>query len=212
MKRVPEKVPNKFFEPNFWWQISEDCASNSACIGEIMWMTHSESMGAKTIEPDRMSSDLEARLPSDSFNWAGYIVSSCRIWVANHRFFSKTATLTVISVPLFNSWFWFKITNRESGNRSWRQGIEEMQKSRKPEIQKSRNPEMLLACHVMFIIVLFISASMFVLFTCVKKTEPDPESDPERCFKILKNCILYKKVIENVFMKFSEYLFIILPK
>ena len=126
-------------------QFLEKCASNFACIGVNVRVIYREAIWGKTIEPDGVSSYIGSPMRSDSFNRRGYIVSSGKVlWVNNHRFSRKTATITVVSNPMENDTSLFL---DERSAREWRdsdcraeQAKSGDQKSRNPESQKARTP------------------------------------------------------------------------
>ena len=152
MEKVREKCPNYLFEPIFCGQTSQDCASNFACIGAIMWKTLRESVWSRKIEPCPVSSDNGGRLQLDFFNWNGYNVSSGSILVEKLSFCQQNSNnyssinfnglcfiILSKSRARYSRTIECRATLAESGTRN-----PENQKARKPESQKSRIP---VTCH-----------------------------------------------------------------
>ena len=108
---------------------------------------HNELVWSRIVQPDCVTSDIGARLRSDSFNRGGYIVSWDKTWVEKSSFSHQNSNNYSDFFPMFSSWFWIKIEIEEWGNRSQRQSSAEMYKFRKPEVQKSRKP-VVMSCHV----------------------------------------------------------------
>ena len=142
-KESVKRVQISFFAPIFWGQTSQGCASIFACFGAIIWTTQRESVWWRTAEPDRITSDIGAKLQSDSFNRGRYIVSSGWIWVEKPSFFFRqTATITVLTFPLemiYHSGQKKAGKCRASERRAKPAGSGD-QKSNNPESRKSRNP------------------------------------------------------------------------
>ena len=140
MKRIREKNPNKSYEPKFSGQISPNCASNFNCIGALMWVTFSESVWSRTIEPDCVSGDIGVNFQSDLFNRGVYILSSGRFWV------EKTSFLTQNSNNYSN--FFSNGTDHVGQEKSQRMHSQQVQNKtyrwgdQKSRIHKTRNPVM----------------------------------------------------------------------